>query len=172
MMNARASSSLVAKATTMTTTATNISGGSSAWANLGRNRGLSSIASRNKSGGLNQKQQQPMRTVHANSDEVERVLERAKQMEAKKRESPKKSATRRLPKIETKPIDVPTRGRKWTDEPSVPDRAANDDDENDRPSDAPTVKGEKREDEQRKGSPCVWERVPLSGVPGVRKRRV
>jgi len=129
MMNARAASSLVAKATSMTTTAANISGGSSAWANLGRNRGLSSIASRNKSGGLNQKQQQPMRTVHANSDEVERILERAKQMEAKKRESSEKSATRRLPKIETKPIDVPTRGRKWTDEPSVPDRAANDDEE-------------------------------------------
>ena len=112
--NAKVASSLVAKATTTTTRNT------SAWANVGR---LSSIA---KSDRNNKKQ--AMNNSH--SDEVERVLERAKQLE-RKQKTTKASVmtTRLLPKIETKTVEMPTRGRKWTEEPAIPDRTANDEEE-------------------------------------------
>ena len=112
--NAKVASSLVAKATTTTTRNT------SAWANVGR---LSSIA---KSDRNNKKQA----VNNSHSDEVERVLERAKQLE-RKQKTTKASVmtTRLLPKIETKTVEMPTRGRKWTEEPAIPDRTANDEEE-------------------------------------------
>ena len=39
------------------------------------------------------------------------------------------TTTRLLPKIETKTVEMPTRGRKWTEEPAIPDRTANDEEE-------------------------------------------
>lgn len=115
--NAKVASSLVAKATTTTTRNT------SAWANVGR---LSSIA---KSDRNNKKQA----VNNSHSDEVERVLERAKQLERTRKEQKTTKAsvttTRLLPKIETKTIEMPTRGRKWTEEPAIPDRTANDEEE-------------------------------------------
>ena len=113
--NAKVASSLVAKATTTTTTRN-----TSAWANVGR---LSSIA---KSDRNNKKQA----VNNSHSDEVERVLERAKQLE-RKQKTTKASVmtTRLLPKIETKTVEMPTRGRKWTEEPAIPDRTANDEEE-------------------------------------------
>jgi len=113
--NAKVASSLVAKATTTTTTRN-----ASAWANVGR---LSSIA---KSDRNNKKQA----VNNSHSDEVERVLERAKQLERKQKTTKASvTTTRLLPKIETKTVEMPTRGRKWTEEPAIPDRTANDEEE-------------------------------------------
>ena len=70
-----------------------------------------------------------MKTVK-NSDEVERVLERAKQLEATTTTTTKKKKKRRsLPKIETKPIEISKRGRKWVEEPSIPERMDNEEEE-------------------------------------------
>ena len=70
---------------------------------------------------------------NSHSDEVERVLERAKQLERTRKEQKTTKAsvttTRLLPKIETKTIEIPTKGRKWTEEPAIPDRTANDEEE-------------------------------------------
>ena len=113
--NAKVASSLVAKATTTTTTRN-----TSAWANVGR---LSSIA---KSDRNNKKQA----VNNSHSDEVERVLERAKQLERKQKTTKASvTTTRLLPKIETKTVEMPTRGRKWMEEPAIPDRTANDEEE-------------------------------------------
>ena len=114
--NAKVASSLVAKSTTTTTTTRN----TSAWANVGR---LSSIA---KSDRNNKKQA----VNNSHSDEVERVLERAKQLERKQKTTKASvTTTRLLPKIETKTVEMPTRGRKWTEEPAIPDRTANGEEE-------------------------------------------
>ena len=69
---------------------------------------------------------------NSHSDEVERVLERAKQLEDEEKQKTTKASvttTRLLPKIETKTIEMPTKGRKWTEEPAIPDRTANDEEE-------------------------------------------
>jgi len=117
--NLKQASSLVSKATRVAAATNN----KTAWSNVGR---LNSIASANNN---KRNLNQPMKTVK-NSDEVERVLERAKQLEATTTTTTKKKKKRRsLPKIETKPIEIPKRGRKWVEEPSIPERMDNEEEE-------------------------------------------